>query len=64
MINMQKSYPCEECKMRQKYETSPRSFGARFWHWHTRFCPGWKSYFKSLNEEEQNRLIEKYNLRK
>jgi hypothetical protein len=63
-MNMEKKeYPCEQCKMRQKYEQNPKSFVARFWHWHTGFCPGWKGYFRSLNEQEQAELRIKYNLK-
>lgn len=58
-----KSYPCADCKMRRKYEENPKSFIARFWHWHTGFCPGWRAYFKSLSEEEQAIVRVKYHLK-
>ena len=61
---MEKTNACEQCKMRRKYEENPKSLIARFWHWHTCFCPGWKAYLKSLNEEERNQIIERYHLRK
>lgn len=42
--NTEKSFGCETCPMRQKAETNPKSFMARLWRWHTRWCPGWKEY--------------------
>ena len=59
---MKKESPCAQCRMRRKYDTQPKSLIARLWHWHTRFCPGWKAYLRSLDEEERNVLCEKYNL--
>ena len=59
---MEKEYPCAQCKMRPKYDKDPKSLIARFWHWHTRFCPGWKAYTASLSEEEREELRERYNL--
>lgn len=59
---MGKEYPCAECKMRHKYDKNPTSLLARFWHWHTKFCPGWKAYMRSLGKEERENLREKYNL--
>lgn len=47
-----KNIPCADCCMRRKYEANPRSLVSRFWHWHTRFCPGWKAFMKSLPEAE------------
>ena len=41
-------YPCEKCKLRLKAETKPDSFLAKLWRWHTKWCPGWKRYQKSL----------------
>ena len=49
--------------MRRKYEANPRSLVSRFWHWHTRFCPGWKAFMKSLSEEEREEMRIKYDLR-
>lgn len=62
--NKKKIYPCADCVMRRKYEESPRAFWVRVWHWHTRFCPGWKAYMKSLSEEERDVVRIKYNLKK
>jgi hypothetical protein len=39
--------------MRQKAEDKPKSLFARFWKWHTNWCPGWKAYQESLAEEEE-----------
>lgn len=59
-----KEIACSGCCMKEKYEKNPRSFWARIWHWHLRFCPGWKAYMNSLSEEEREALIEKYNLKR
>lgn len=58
---MGKKYPCAQCRMRRKYDENPQSIIARFWRWHTIFCPGWKEYLRSLGEEERNRMYENYN---
>jgi len=42
---------CESCSMRQKAEANPSNFISRIWKWHTTWCPGWKAYQKSLQEE-------------
>ncbi len=59
-----KQKPCATCKFRAKYDNNPKSLLGRFWRWHINFCPGWKGYMNSLTEEEQNALIEQYNLKK
>lgn len=56
--------PCANCKLRAKYDKTPRSLAGRFWRWHINFCPGWKGYMASLPEEEREALCEKYNLKK
>jgi len=61
--NNEKTHPCAECKMRNKYEQNPKSLISRFWHWHISFCPGWKRYYKSLSLKEQEELRKKYNLK-
>ena len=43
-----KTHPCETCKIRQDAEAHPNTWKARLWRWHTKFCPGWKSYQKYL----------------
>lgn len=40
---------CETCPMRIEAEKNPNTFKARLWRWHTKFCPGWKKYQKSLS---------------
>ena len=56
-------YNCENCTIRAKYDKSPKSLIGRFWRWHINFCPGWKGYMNSLDEEEKRLLIEKYHLK-
>jgi len=41
---------CEECALRKKAEKNPNSFIAKFWRWHTKWCPGWKKYQESLKK--------------
>jgi len=47
------SYKCESCAWRKKAEADPRKFSSRLWYWHTKFCPGWKAYQKSLNHNDR-----------
>ncbi|MCY1719916.1 hypothetical protein OU798_06150 [Prolixibacteraceae bacterium Z1-6] len=54
---------CENCKLREKYDKKPKSFLGRFWRWHIGFCPGWKAFMQSLDEEKQQELRVKYNLK-
>jgi hypothetical protein len=58
------NHHCENCPIRAKYDASPKSFIGRFWRWHINFCPGWKKYFHSLNEEQKQILRDKYHLKK
>ncbi|HES59208.1 MAG: hypothetical protein JW956_00940 [Calditrichaceae bacterium] len=53
---------CENCKLRSKYDSNPKSLLGRFWRWHINWCPGWKSYMASISEEKKSELKEKYNL--
>lgn len=39
---------CETCPMRLKAQENPKSLMARFWRWHTTWCPGWKAYIEEL----------------
>ncbi|MGC9195881.1 MAG: hypothetical protein ACP5IL_10560 [Syntrophobacteraceae bacterium] len=55
---------CGNCWFRAKYDDNPGSLIGRLWKWHTNWCPGWKSYIKSLPENEKNRILEKYGSRK
>jgi hypothetical protein len=32
----------------------------RIWRWHVNFCPGWRSYMKSLPDDEKRMIVEKY----
>ncbi len=43
---------CATCGMRAKYDENPKSFLARLWKFHTKFCPGWKAYQKALQAEQ------------
>ncbi len=60
---MKKEPRCATCPMRAKYDAKPRSFTGRFWRFHISFCPGWKSYMKSLPDAEKKEVKAKYNLR-
>lgn len=51
---------CENCKLRAKYDAKPKSLLGRFWKWHIGFCPGWKSYIASLDEEKRQEIILRY----
>lgn len=55
---------CENCSIRAKYDKAPKSFIGRFWRWHINFCPGWKGYINSLDEEKKEALKNKYQLKK
>ena len=57
-------HDCENCPIRAKYDAAPKSLISRFWRWHINFCPGWKKYMKSLNNEQKQVLQEKYHLKK
>lgn len=53
---------CASCGLRARYDNNPKSFLGRFWKWHIRWCPGWKSYMKSLPEEEKTAIKNQYQL--
>ena len=55
---------CENCAFRAKYDNNPGSFLGRLWRWHANWCPGWKSYMRSLSDEERIHTAEKYNMKK
>jgi len=42
---------CETCSMRLYAEQHPKTWKARLWRWHTKICPGWKSYQRSLAQK-------------
>ena len=55
---------CESCGFRAKFDNNPKSFLGRIWRWHANWCPGWKSYMKSLSDNERIGLAERYNMKK
>lgn len=55
---------CESCGFRAKFDNNPKSFLGRIWRWHANWCPGWKSYMKSLSDDERIGLAERYNMKK
>ncbi len=61
---MEKQAACENCGIRNKYDKNPKSLIGRIWRWHIGFCPGWKKYFNSLDEEKKQELTLKYHLTK
>lgn len=54
---------CENCSIRAKYDQKPKSLIGRFWRWHINFCPGWKGYIRSLDENAKQALKDKYQLK-
>lgn len=58
------AHACENCKFRANYDKNPQSLMGRFWRWHINFCPGWKGYFTSLDDEKKAALRAKYNFTK
>lgn len=55
---------CPTCFLRGKYDQKPKSLLGRLWRWHITWCPGWKSYMKSLPGEERQEMKERYGLGK
>jgi hypothetical protein len=55
---------CAKCTFRARYDKNPASLLGRLWKWHAGWCPGWKSYMKSLPDEERAQLAERYGLKK
>jgi hypothetical protein len=51
---------CDRCRLRARYDAAPKSFLGRIWRWHIRFCPGWRSYMKSLPPESRAEVERKY----
>lgn len=54
---------CQNCSLRKQYDTKPKSLVGRIWRWHINFCPGWKSYMKSLPADEREKVRARYNLK-
>ncbi|MBI5668220.1 MAG: hypothetical protein HZC41_09455 [Chloroflexi bacterium] len=44
-------HPCAACQLRAQAEAHPKTWKARLWRFHTRFCPGWKSYQVALAKQ-------------
>lgn len=55
---------CEDCKMRSAYDKNHDSLIGKFWRWHINFCPGWKAYYKTLNQEQKSEIKNKYKFTK
>jgi len=55
-------HKCAECPIRARHDQKPKSLIGRFWRWHIGFCPGWKRYYASLDEDQRKELQQKYNL--
>jgi hypothetical protein len=55
-----KEKKCSNCSLRAYYDRKPGSILGRMWKWHISWCPGWKSYLKSLPPETKNEMIKKY----
>lgn len=47
-----KEIRCGECPLRKRAEATPNSLIARFWRWHTTWCPGWKAYQEYLSTQK------------
>jgi hypothetical protein len=48
---------CGKCRFRGIYDKNSKSFLGRIWKWHIGWCPGWKSYVKSLSDEEKEKVL-------
>ena len=55
---------CENCTFCAKYDNNPKSFAGRFWRWHANWCPGWKQYMNSLDDEKRKEIAQNYNMKK
>ena len=58
-----KEKKCVKCTFRAKYDRNPKSIIGRIWRWHINFCPGWKSYMKSLPNSDRVKIKAQYNLK-
>lgn len=54
MSRSPETYRCARCPFRSHAERKPATLFARLWRWHTRWCPGWKSYQRSLAEHAEH----------
>jgi hypothetical protein len=48
--------------MRKKYDGNRQSILGRLWRWHINWCPGWKSYMKSMPESDRSTILTEYDL--
>ena len=55
---------CETCAFRAKYDRNPKSLLGRIWRWHANWCPGWKAYMRSLDDEKRTELARRYRMTK
>ncbi len=55
---------CKNCTFRAKYDNQPKSFLGKLWRWHANWCPGWRSYMRSLPAEERVLIAERYDMKK
>lgn len=55
---------CDTCGFRAKYDKNPKSLLGRLWRWHAGWCPGWKQYMSSVDDEKRTTLAKQYNLKK
>ena len=42
---------CANCEWRKRSEEKPKTFSARLWRFHLKFCPMWKAYQKELAQQ-------------
>lgn len=56
------THNCDKCSMRKRYDSKPESILGRLWRWHINWCPGWKSYMKSMPESSRNEILTEYDL--
>lgn len=44
----EKQHRCADCAWRKKAEANPKSLIGIVWRLHTKICPGWRAYQRSL----------------
>ncbi len=49
---------CDKCPLRGAY--GKKTIIGRLWRWHINFCPGWRKYYKSLNDQEREAIKRDY----
>ncbi len=62
MTDTTKPHPCENCRIRARYDRNPRALLSRLWRWHTGWCPGFKSFLATRTDEQRRELVQKYGL--